>query len=252
MISEISRTKFYMVGPMQNVSVHEKKEIAPVVSVGTQQVAPVNIDTLISQPLKWPFLQNIDNLKTYFNEHAMKTFFSSLKVNEKIAPCLQDLDPRKVKEIPSMKMEILEENPLVGYKSFINYTIQARADLEGGVLVPIGSEQIIPSSKDKFSTLFCPAGFQFFDTEDDIMKKGNLRSSTGPELGELSPAPKFLDTDYIQFYIPKKHITGVFRDKMTSDLIIAPSNKEINTVDDNMILEVWCKVFQIRELASNI
>jgi len=247
---------------MQNVSIHEKKDNAPIVPLG--QAAPISIDTLLSQPMKWPFLQNIETLKTYFNEHAMRSFFNSLKVNEKIAPCIEELDPRKVKEISSMKMEIIEENPMVEYKSFVNHSIQARNELERGVLVPIGGEKTFSNSKTKFSTLFCPAGFQFFDAEDDVMKKGNLRA--GSELptinlnsnshvfnhSEVKSNNNVLDTEYIQFYIPRKQVTGVYRDKVTSDLIVAPNSKEINTVDDNVILEVWCKVFQVRELASNM
>lgn len=245
-ISEIKASKFYMVGPMQNVSIHEKKDNAPIVPL--EQAAPISIDTLLSQPMKWPFLQNIETLKTYFNEHAMRSFFNSLKVNEKIAPCIEELDPRKVKEISSMKMEIIEENPMVEYKSFVNYSIQARNELERGVLVPIGGEKTFSNSKTKFSTLFCPAGFQFFDAEDDVMKKGNLRAGSD----EVKSNNNVLDTEYIQFYIPRKQVTGVYRDKVTSDLIVAPNSKEINTVDDNVILEVWCKVFQVRELASNM
>lgn len=247
-ISEMKQTKFYMVGPMQNIGINtEKQEIAPVVSVGVEQPAPISIDALLAQPLQWPFLKNIDTLKTYFNENAMKTFFNSLKVHEKTAPCIEDMDPRQVKEISSMKMEIIEENPIVEYKSFLNHSVKARAELESGLLVPIGAESMSSKSKDKFSTLFCPAGFQFFDTEEvDIMKKGNLRA--GSETGEMKPSNNVLDTDYIQFYIPRKQVTGVYKDHKTSDLILAPNN----TLEDNVILEVWCKVFQVRELASNM
>ena len=43
----------------------------------------------------------------------------------------------------------------------------------------------------------------------------------------------------------------MIKDSNSNDLIIAPKN-DINGADDNIILEVWCKVFQVRELASNI
>jgi len=90
----------------------------------------------------------------------------------------------------------------------------------------------------KYSTLFCPAGFEFYEPEENIVK--NSINQKG-----------LLESEYLQFYIPKTQITGIYKNQSNGDLIMA--HPEINTQsDENVMLEVWCKVFHVRELSTNI
>jgi len=168
----------------------------------------------------------------------MKVFFNSLKVNETLAPCIEGL---RNKDNTSIEMK----NEIVEYRHFLDHAIKSRVEMEkkGKALAPITFEKQ-NSRKSKFSTLFCPTSFEFFDPSDDG-NKGSLKGFSGD-------VNNGLETEYIQFYIPKRQITGVFREKTTNDFILSSNADEINGADDSTILEVWCKVFQVRELASNI
>ena len=55
-----------------------------------------------------------------------------------------------------------------------------------------------------------------------------------------------MDSEWLQLFVPKNSIASAkFTD---SEFIINPT--ETNSSDDSTILEVWCKVFYIRELPS--
>ena len=57
------------------------------------------------------------------------------------------------------------------------------------------------------------------------------------------------DAEWLQLFIPKNNVSLASL-KGHSDVII--SSPEDGQNDDNAILEIWCKVFYVRELPSNI
>lgn len=57
------------------------------------------------------------------------------------------------------------------------------------------------------------------------------------------------DAEWLQLFIPKNNVS-VARMRDQGDLIISPSHEEQS--DDNAILEIWCKVFYVREVPSNV
>ena len=57
---------------------------------------------------------------------------------------------------------------------------------------------------------------------------------------------RILDSEWLQLFVPKNNISVA---KLTDqDFFINPTQE--NQSDDNTILEVWCKVFFVRELPS--
>jgi len=231
-IAPIKHMKFYDSALMQNMTNHTvtKTEIAPVVA---EQPA-ININAILAQALKSPFLQNIYELRSYFNDKAMPLFFNHLKLNEKLAPCADKIEGYKIEPVERMETEP-EVYPVVEY-GFLNQAMKSRAEMKKG-LATLGEYDNTYNNKSKFSTLFCPAGFEFFDSEnEELVKPSGLES-------------KILDSEYLQFYIPKRQVTGMYKNKTTNDLIISP---EANLADENTILEVWCKVFHVRELSATI
>jgi len=224
--------KFYAVGPMQNITtVPDNKEIAPMVIEQT----PLDINAFLAQALKLPFLQNINDLRNYYNENAMTYFFKHLQINEKLSPCIETMDiPAKLEPIEIEK----ESYPIAEY-GFLNQAMKSRSDMERKGLAPLGGDFERLVGKNKYSTLFCPAGFEFFE-HDEILK---------------TPATpkKILDSEYLQFYIPKQQVTGIYKNKTNGDFIM--SQHDLNSAsasDENVMLEVWCKIFHIRELSANI
>jgi len=231
-IAPIKHLKFYDSALMQNITNHTvtKTEIAPVVA---EQPA-ININAILAQALKSPFLQNIYELRNYFNDKAMPLFFNHLKLNEKLAPCAEKIEGYKLEPVERMETEP-EVYPLVEY-GFLNQAMKSRVEMRKS-LATLGEYDHTSNNKSKFSTLFCPAGFEFFDSEnEELVKPSGLES-------------KILDSEYLQFYIPKRQVTGMYKNKTTNDLIISP---EANLADENTILEVWCKVFHVRELSATI
>jgi len=92
----------------------------------------------------------------------------------------------------------------------------------------------------KYSTLFCPAGFEFFEPEhEEIIKKPNNNKG-------------LIESEYLQFYIPKTQITGIYKNQSNGDMIMSHPDMVKNSQDENVMLEVWCKIFHVRELATNI
>jgi hypothetical protein len=236
--------KFYVAKSLQNVSTHtiEHTEIAPVIAEQPAlNMNALNMNQFVAQALKSPFLQNIYELKSTFNEQAMVQFFQHLKLNEKLAPCVDETYTKLENEIEIES----EAYPIVEY-GFLNQALKSRSDIIRKGLAPIIGEFDGPAKTNKFSTLFCPAGFQFFDSEnDDIMKKSS--GNMGPQQQQQQ---KVLDTEYLQFYIPKRQVTAIYKNHSSNELVISP---EVNSLaDENTIVEVWCKVFHVRELSATI
>jgi hypothetical protein len=235
-LANMKTNKFWVQSPMQNITnMTDKKEIAPIL---TEQPA-LNINVMLDQALKSPFFQNIYDMRNYFNEKAMISFFNHLKLNEKLASCTENIESyTKLETAEPIEIES-ESYPIVEY-GFLNQAKKSRSEMERKGLATL-SEYNSPTTprKNKFSTLFCPAGFEFFDTEnDDLIKKPSILDSQ-----------KVLDTEYLQFYIPKRQVTGIYKNKTSNELIISP---EVNTADENVMLEVWCKVFHVRELSATL
>jgi len=236
-----AHSRFYVVKSLQNVTNQtvEHTEIAPVI---TEQPAlnmnALNMNQFVAQALKSPFLQNIYELKNTFNEQAMVSFFKHLKLNEKLAPCVEETYAKLENEIEIES----EAYPIVEY-GFLNQALKSRSEIIRKGLAPIVPEFDNPAKSNKFSTLFCPAGFQFFDSETDELKKSS--NNMGQQQQE-----KVLDSEYLQFYIPKRQVTAIYKNHSSNELVISP---EVNNLaDENTIVEVWCKVFHVRELSATI
>jgi len=90
----------------------------------------------------------------------------------------------------------------------------------------------------KSSTLFCPSGFEIVTAEEkqEIDNQGTIY------------VPNIETAQYLQLILPRHSIQLSFKNENGSDY----TGPAVNEDGDGTLLELWCKVFYVRELASNI
>jgi len=125
---------------------------------------------------------------------------------------------------------------------FLDQAKKSRNEMLRRGLAPVVDYEIVNGERrPKYSTLFCPAGFEFFEQEqEEIVKR------PGPQ------SKGIIESEYLQFYIPKTQITGIYKNQSSGDLIMSHPDLNKQTSDENVMLEVWCKIFHVRELSTNI
>jgi len=109
------------------------------------------------------------------------------------------------------------------------------------------------STKNKTSTLFCPNGFEFFTQNSQVaMEEEKLESTQNLSNGmESFSVGKTLDlekADYVQILLPKNMIGryGVTENSSETGIPIIPD------VEDKTLIEVWAKIYAVRDLALSL
>jgi len=103
-------------------------------------------------------------------------------------------------------------------------------------------------NKNKTSTLFCPSGFEFFrnSPKADIQEEINNHPSYSNTLTKR----KTLDVEkaeYVQLLLPKYSI-GQVNMMDNSNGTNLPTYQKFD--EESSLVEVWCKIFAIRDLAN--
>lgn len=109
-------------------------------------------------------------------------------------------------------------------------------------------------AQNKSSTLFCPTGFEFFknriNTEGENTNEINFFNTANGPIG-LSRS-KTLDlekAEYVQLILPKQSISRLSVSEYSSELNNIPAYSE-KSEEENTLIEVWCKIFAIRDVAA--
>jgi hypothetical protein len=137
-----------------------------------------------------------------------------------------------------MQFDDLEtENGIVDYNYFKASNLRRKNPTIMAKTLTLSNH--ISADNSQTSTLFCPSGYELFNSEHNDLKDRGLRKRTL----DLEKA------DYIQLFVPSKMARYNIRNS-TEDLHDLPLLTEEG--DENSMLEIWCKVFLIRELTSTI
>ncbi len=141
---------------------------------------------------------------------------------------------------PFVKLEEPEyRNAIVDYNQYHQSNLRRDLPLITAKNLPILSSDINDPSKT--STLFCPSGMEFFDGEDNVAinmtEDGRLITNGTSNLESAEFLQLLVPRSTLTRYNVKNNLSGVYGG-VSFD----------NEKDDNSMLEIWCKVFMIREL----
>jgi hypothetical protein len=163
--------------------------------------------------------------------NAREDFKNSLTVPSSPASLIRDPKENMTKSIGGTKAK----NAVVDLGFYKNkFLPKASQSVQNIQMIEEFSEK-----EGKSSTLFCPSGFEIVTAEEkqEIDNEGTIY------------VPNIEAAQYLQLILPKNSIRLAIRNENGSDFsapVIA------NEEGDGALLELWCKVYYVRELASNI
>jgi hypothetical protein len=142
--------------------------------------------------------------------------------------------------------EKMLENRAYSLSSFGSYDHHTGAFLEE-------EKPSIITTKNKTSTLFCPNGFEFFTQNTRVPmeeEKGEstLRFSNGIEDLSVGKTLDLEKADFVQLLVPKNMIGRYGINEISSETGIPI----IPDVEDKTLIEVWAKIYAVRDLALSL
>jgi hypothetical protein len=111
----------------------------------------------------------------------------------------------------------------------------------------------ITSEPNKTSTIFCPNSFEFINDhfQVDMGKTRDNSQTTNQNLATADEGSVGLDkADYVQLFIPRRSLNQISLTQNSSDLSFRPPSI-YEPEQENALLEVWCKVFAVREITAS-
>jgi len=145
-------------------------------------------------------------------------------------------------EVEYVNMEEPEyRNAIMDYTSF--HQSSSKGFRRPSPVITAKNLPILSSPRDdpsRTSTLFCPSGLEFFDGQD------NQSIHLGPDGKIYTNATSNLENaEYLQLLVPRSTLARYNVNNNLSGMYGIPFENE---AENNSMLEVWCKVFMIREL----
>jgi hypothetical protein len=167
-------------------------------------------------------LKNIKPLKKEFHEHYMALYQSDLEKSTSV----------KIEE----KVEEIETG-IVDYMTFNREFLAKEIETSNNLpILDFRSEM-----RSNTTTLFCPKGLELIDEEEeqkvDMQDENNKARSSN--IGK---------SQYLQLFVPRSSL-GQYNLGRAESQFNSPTYNENG--DESSILELWCKVFFVRELSSN-
>jgi len=146
-------------------------------------------------------------------------------------------------EVEYVNMEEPEyRNAIVDYNSFHQ---SPKGFRRPSAVITSKNLPILSSPRDdpsRTSTLFCPSGLEFFDGQD------NQSIHLGPDGKLFTNATSNLENaEYLQLLVPRSTLARYNVNNNLSGMYGIPFESE---GEDNSMLEIWCKVFMIKELSQ--
>lgn len=186
--------------------------------------------SLILRNIK-PITENFkEKSSSAFKAHMDKTM---LNESELVENTVQLSDPRFLNAV--VKPDYFKP-------SFLRRS--AAADVES-LNLPIVSQNIGETSHT--STLFCHNGMEFFENQDHTIPLDGEKSKIEMNELYLNGSLDLEKADFLQLIVPRKSVTRLNIKNNISGVYEVP---EPSSDETNSVLEVWCKVFYVRELGS--
>jgi len=118
----------------------------------------------------------------------------------------------------------------------------------------LGRKNSVVQAQNKTSTLFCPSGFEFFKTNQKMRVDEEFKMN--PEFTNmnngLGPRSRTLDiekAEYVQLLLPKHSIGRMGITDNSSEIENLPFYQKAE--EDNSLIEVWCKIFAVRDIGAS-
>jgi len=187
----------------------------------------------------------------------MKELMSNFDMNHKLAfkSHVQHLEILETIPETGAAVDLLEpeiQNAIVGPNYFKASNLRKRDPIITAKNLPILSQ--ISPDQIQTSRLFCPSAVEFTNTEEKETKfdengSGQRFFTHNKDSLINSRALDLEKADYLQLFVPRESIAKYNSNNTLSDLYGLP----LKTSDEgeSTILEIWCKVFLVRELSSN-
>jgi len=219
-------------------------EVEPITPISeTPYTSKTNHKTIdIPDSNKSVFLRNIHSIMNQFLQNYEPTFKAHLQKNNFFSG-LSIQDSMKILEkkiIEPVKIEE-PENGLVQYGTIKNPKFRRNIPQITHNTPPALNH--IVNGDPITSTLFCSSGSEFYDTSNQ-----NVQVSNNPDLAPNTTLA-LEKAEYLQLLVPKGTIMRANINKQMSDIYGQPIYTEDQS--DDTMLEIWCKVFSVREIGAS-
>jgi len=199
----------------------------------------IKIDTKSLDESYSLLLRNIKPIKDNFDSNSKATFMAHLEKTMTLTEVQPDINV----VLPSQEPEF--QNAIVYSDYFKSSNLRGKMPTLMARNLPIVSQTL--GENPNTSTLFCHKGMEFFEAEEnDIQLNEDGSSGIGYGQLNLNTSLDLEKADYLQLLVPRHSISRYDVNGNLSGLYGIP---DPTNGDPNAVLEVWCKVFYVRELS---
>jgi len=177
-------------------------------------------------------LTNIGQIKNQFELNYEPTFKSHFQ-NLALSGYIQS----NFTYLPNPRATNIHPNAIIQYDAFKESNLRRRTPTIISQTLPVISDGA--SNLSHTATLFCPSGLEFFDNQNQL---------SNPDDGYRTNELDLENAEYLQLLVPKSTITRHDTKHIITDIYGIPIGSENRS--DEGLLEIWVKVFHMREIHS--